>query len=134
MFLPLSASLLLLHINVALSSSAVSRFHLTWLNILQMLMELALYGFWMQLRPVALSTLWSSTKPQLVNFMAKCKKYPRRRQLLFILGHHMVRAHGYKLVHVLYSFGLGCACTSALILFLSLIWSHLSMWLTLRLD
>lgn len=110
--LPLSAPLLLLPINVVLSSPAISRFLLTWLNILRMLMELALYGFWMQLKPVALSTLWSSTKPQQVNSMGKCKKYPRRRQLLFILGHRMVRIHGYSLVHVpcMFSWHGTCMC------------------------
>lgn len=132
--LPLSASLLLLPINVVLSSPAISRFLLTWLNILQMLMELALYGFWMQLRPVALSTLWSSTKPQQVNSMGKCKKYPRRRLLLFILGLRMVRMHGYNLVHAPCSLGMGHVCASALIPFLSLVLSHLTVRLTLRLD
>lgn len=88
-------------LHVALPS-AVFRFLLTWLNILQMLMELALCGFWMQLRPVALSTLWSSIKLQQVNFMGKCKKYPKRRPLPFILGHHMVRVPACSL----------CACAA----------------------
>lgn len=118
-------------LNVALPS-ALSRFLLTWLNILQMLMELALYGFWMQLRPVALSTLWSSIKLQQVNFMGKCKKYPRRRPLPFILGHHMVRVPDAALRMCRFPCGCWCAFVSALLLFVSHGWSHLGVRVTLR--
>lgn len=71
------------------------RYLLIWLNILLMLMELALYGYLMLSRHAASSTLWSSTKLQQVSFMGKCKKYRKRRPLLFIPDHHMVSMSAY---------------------------------------